>query len=169
MDRTRQAEFLEHLEGQQRALVAIAAAYSHTADERAELVQEMQAQLWRSYPRYDARRPFSTWLYRVALNVALSHVRAESARAARQVPLECAAEPEAPPAEETDSRVAQLRAFIAELEPLPRALLLLYLEDRTHQEAAEILGLSEATAAKRISRLKQRLRERFETTKGDDP
>ncbi|HEY1333762.1 MAG TPA: sigma-70 family RNA polymerase sigma factor, partial [Myxococcaceae bacterium] len=58
-----------------RMLRQVANAYARSAPDRADLEQEVVAQLWRAFPRYDERRSFSTWMYRIALNVAISHAR----------------------------------------------------------------------------------------------
>src|SRR5262249_57154628 len=108
----------------------------------ADIAQEIAAQAWRSYPKYDAERPFSTWLYRIALNVAIASLRGR--RDDATVPLDLdlhdtvGHEGVAPEAEE---RLRLLRECINRLDPLNRALLLLYLDERSHAEIAEILGL----------------------------
>ena len=58
----------------------IANSYARGADDRADLAQEIAAQLWHAWPKYDPARSFSTWMYRVALNVAISHVREQALR-----------------------------------------------------------------------------------------
>ena len=135
----------------------VARLYARDADDRRDLAQEIATQLWRAYPRFDARLgTFSTWMYRIALNVGISHLRrARSAHAL--VPLdegELAAEAAAEPDARTGALYAQIRA----LEPMARALVLLYLEDRSYAEIAEVLGITEANVATKLSRLKTRLR-----------
>ena len=153
--------FLQLLDEHRRAVAGVAAAYSRTAEDRRELTQEIHAQLWKAWPRYDEARPFSTWMYRVALNVAISHARGRWSAEDRTDPLEKAQDAVAPELPRPDERALLLRTLIAELDPLNRALVLLYLEERSHKETAEILGLSEANVAKRLSRVKQQLRERM--------
>ena len=129
----------------------IARAYARDSESRLDLEQEIAAQAWRAYPSYDdARARFSTWLFRVALNVAISHLR----RARSFEPL---GEVAVVPAFE-DERIEAMYASIRELEPLKRALVLLYLEDRSYREIAETLGISEANVAVRLTRIKAELR-----------
>lgn len=143
-------------------VLKVAASYAPHAEDRRDLAQEIGLQAWRSFGRYDpARAKFSTWLYRVALNVAISHRRrGEAARGAKLEPLDThhldtvAGEP----APEPDERIADLHAFIARLDPLHRALIVLYLDERSYAEIAEILGISETNVATRIGRIKQTLR-----------
>jgi RNA polymerase sigma factor (sigma-70 family) len=141
----------------------VATTYCRDADDRADLAQEIVAQLWAAWPRFDPSRQFTTWMYRVALNVAISHVRGVYRNARHFVPL--AEEHHALAGEAVDHEVRQelaaLEAIIAGLDPLNRALLLLYLDDRSHREIADILGIGESNVGTRIGRLKQRIRDQF--------
>lgn len=154
------AAFVAQLERHRGIALKIAASYSHGADARAELVQEIVAQLWRAWPGYDPGRAFSTWMYRIALNVAIgslrSHTRHEAPLALDEQ-LEIADPNPADP--ERDQQVRALHRFIAALAPLDRALILLYLDERPQREIAEVLGLSESNVSTKIGRLKLRLRD----------
>ncbi|HEU4780670.1 MAG TPA: sigma-70 family RNA polymerase sigma factor [Steroidobacteraceae bacterium] len=165
-DASRQ-QFAALLEQHRRMVFKVANTYARATD-REDLAQEIAAQLWRAYPDYDVRRPFSTWLYRIALNVGISHLRSQAARERRTVPLELDLHEAAhPPASEPEADEAprMLGEFIAQLDPLNRALLLLYLDERSYREIAEILGISETNVSTKINRLKERVR-RFGETHG---
>jgi RNA polymerase sigma-70 factor (ECF subfamily) len=100
-------------------------------------------------------------MYRIALNVAISHVRTTSHASRHVVPLEDDLHDIADGNaldHEADQQVRALHRFIAGLDTLNRALLLLYLEDQSYREIADILGISETNVATKISRLKQRIR-----------
>ena len=143
----------------------IAAGYARGPDDRADLAQEIAAQLWHAWPKYDPARSFSTWMYRIALNVAIGHLRQQTMRLRHDaVPLDedlhdmadgNAVDPE------HAQRLRLLQGFIARQPALDRALLLLYLDDRPQREIAEILGISESNVSTRIGRLKQRIRDAF--------
>lgn len=141
----------------------VATTYCRDAEDRADLAQEILAQLWAAWPRYDRERPFSTWLYRVALNVAISHVRSvyRSARHFEPLTDDHHRIASVPVDHEGQDELAILREMIAELDPLSRALLLLYLDERSHREIAEILGIGESNVGTKINRLKQRIRARL--------
>jgi RNA polymerase sigma factor (sigma-70 family) len=135
--------------------------YCWRPEDRDDLAQEISAQLWRAWPKYDASRPFSTWMYRIALNVAISFVRREVQHRRVFTPLEeelhdtgspLSAEPD------ITERMERLRRFIAAEPPFERALLLLYLEDKPQKEIAEILGITPTNVSTKVSRLKQRIR-----------
>ena len=143
----------------------VANSYARLPEDRDDLAQEIATQLWRAYPKYDAARSFSTWMYRVALNVAISHVREQSRRRRHDaVPLDedlhDLADGNALD-HEKEQQVRLLQDFIGRQPPLERALLLLYLDDRPQREIAEILGIGESNVSTRIGRLKQRLRDQL--------
>ena len=157
---TQRERFGELLDQHCKIVFKVANSYAGLAEDRADLAQEISVQLWRAFPAYDESRSFSTWMYRIALNVAISHLRIAERRHKNTLPLDesaheaavvgCIAEP--------DERVRALQFFMGKLDPLNRALMLLVLEERSYREIAEILGLSETNVATRISRLKQRIR-----------
>lgn len=142
----------------------VARAYCWTAADRDDLVQDVLAQAWRAFPSYDPARPFGTWLYRVALNVAISWLRRHAPRQRVTVPLDLDLHDTggAPLDAGSAERVRALMIAIHELAPLDRALVLLYLDDQSHRDIAGVLGISESNVATKLHRLKRRLRERLE-------
>lgn len=152
--------FGELLEQHRKIVFKVANSYARLTDDRADLAQEISVQLWRAFPGYDEARSFSTWMYRIALNVAISHLRNAKRRDTHTLPLDELAHEGALVGSivEPDERVRALEAFMGQLDALNRALLLLVLEERSYREIADILGLSETNVATRISRLKQRIR-----------
>lgn len=154
----------EHLLQQHRGIVfKVAALYSRSVADRDDLIQEICTQLWRSFGSYDeARAKFSTWTYRIALNVAISQARrARWSDGERFEPLEARHLETVGGGEtiaEPDERLTALYAFIGQLDELNRALILLYLEDRSYTEMADVLGISETNVATKIGRIKQKLR-----------
>ncbi len=154
--------FLRLLDEHGGIIRKVAATYSNSFADRHDLMQEITLQLWKGYPRYSVDRPFSTWMYRVALNVAISFLRRSTHPTRQTVPLdESTFEPADESAQpgETDERVALLQKVITSLPPLDRALLLLYLDEHSYREIATILGISETNVATKLNRLKQRVRE----------
>lgn len=135
--------------------------YCWRPEDRDDLAQEIAAQIWKAWPKYDPSRAFTTWMYRIALNVAISFVRREVQHRRVFTPLEEEMhEPISPSAGNPDvaDRMARLHRFIAREPPFERALLLLYLEDKSQKEIAEILGITPTNVSTKISRLKQRIR-----------
>ncbi len=145
----------------EKIVFKVAAMYCRDPEDRRDLAQEIAAQAWRSFGGYAPSRPFSTWMYRIALNVAISHSRNAGLRARHTVALDADAHDladEGAMPHEADERVRALHRFIAGLGSLDRALMLLYLEDRSYREIADVLGISETNVATKINRLKQRAR-----------
>ena len=157
--REQQRAFETLLQEHQRIVFKVVSVYARDPEDRRDLTQEICVQLWRSFPTFDEKRArFSTWMYRVALNVAISQMRRssrqEDALDRQQLETRSGAEGIG----EQDERMEALYTFINQLDRLNRALILLYLEDRSYEEIAEILGISITNAATKISRIKQKLR-----------
>ncbi len=137
----------------------MAAGYSSSLADRHDLIQEINLQLWKAYPRYSPERPFSTWMYRIALNVAISFLRSNTRPVRQTVSLdEIDIADETAGSREPDERIPILQSVIAGLDPLNRALLLLYLDDHSYREISSILGITETNVATKLNRLKQRVR-----------
>jgi RNA polymerase sigma factor (sigma-70 family) len=150
------AQFAELLERHRGIVFKVAAAYCRNPADREDVAQEIVTQLWRAFPSFDTTRTFSTWMYRIALNVAISFVRTNSARIRHTVALEETHDVEESSTAEPDERTRLLYELIGRLDALNRALLLLYLDERSYRDIAAILGISETNVATKISRLKQR-------------
>lgn len=152
------ARFAELLERHRGIVFKVAATYCRNRADREDVAQEIVTQLWRAFPKFDATRAFSTWMYRIALNVAISFVRTNSVRERHTVALDETHDVEDASAgvAEEDERTRLLYAFIDQLDALNRALLLLYLDEHNYRDIAAILGITETNVATKISRLKQR-------------
>lgn len=157
-DAERRRAFEALLQTHRKIVFKVAAVYARGEEDRRDLAQEILLQVWRSFGAYDASRSFSTWMYRVALNVGLSHARRQR---------ECPQSLDAPlidtlgggtPIDEPDERLAQLARAIQTLEPLDRALVLLYLDEQPYADIAAVLGIGESNVGTRLARLKLRLR-----------
>ena len=167
MSEREQQDFETRLAEHRGILYKLANAYCPAGEDRDDLVQEILLQLWRSFPSYDRERRFSTWMYRVALNTAISFARSARARATRTVALDESPEAErvaaaAPNLE--DARVTELYRVLHGLPELDRALVLLYLEEKSYQEIGEILGISETNVGTKLGRLKQAIRRELTTS-----
>lgn len=155
-----QDRFLNLLEEHKKILYKVASAYCRNPADRQDLVQEIVVQLWRSFDRYDESYRFSTWMYRIALNVAISFSRSEARRARNTVPAEVSLLEIADERESTapDENLQLLQQLLAQLDELDRALMILYLDGHRYDAIAEVLGISETNVGTKIGRIKQRLR-----------
>lgn len=156
-------EFLVVIEQHKGIIYKIANSFKKDGEDKKDLVQEIIFQLWRSFSTYDHRTKISTWMYRVALNVAITSYRKEKKKNELIIPLQDAmiifAADEDPGID--DSNLQILQRFINELKELDRALMLLYLEEKSGKEMGEILGLSETNIRTKINRIKEGLKQRF--------
>jgi RNA polymerase sigma factor (sigma-70 family) len=155
--------FLELLAGHRAILHKVAFGYCRDAEDRRDLVQEMAIELWRSFPRFDARVKFTTWAYRVAMNVAISHFRGERRRIRDTVPFDEALDLGAddPLLDAASDNMRVLRRLIDGLDELNRALILLYLDGHTSDEIAQIVGISPGNVTTRVNRVKNELQRGF--------
>lgn len=154
--------FSRLFEAHRGIVIKVAATYAREAADRADLAQDIATQLWRAFPGFDASRPFATWMYRIALNVAISYARsrsvAERHRVAFDAPFHSEVEdPHRGADADADACLRALEAAIAALDPLNRALVLLHLEGHGHADIADILGISESNSSTRLSRIRQQL------------
>ena len=156
-----QTHFLFLLNEHRKIVYKVAATYCANAEDRRDLAQEICTQLWRAFPKYDANRRFSTWMYRIALNVAISFLRrtGDYVRHTQTLDDDWLQELPDSTADDADERVALLRRFIGSLDDLNRALMLLYLDEHSYREIADVLGITETNVATKLNRLKQRIRD----------
>lgn len=138
----------------------IAYAYCRHATDREDVVQEIALELWRARHRYDRRFKETTWLYRIAVNVAISHYRRE--RRHREPRVSIDAITITAPTVEPSEDIQVLMHCIADLGALDKALVLLYLDGNDHRSIADVLGISVSNVGTKLSRIKNKLRVAFE-------
>jgi RNA polymerase sigma-70 factor (ECF subfamily) len=159
--------FLELIEANKGLIFKICHSYCPNKNEREDLVQEIIYQLWKSYPNYKPDFKFSTWMYRVALNVAISFYRKEKTATNTIILTEHLIEYEIreDDSAQLEENIRLLYQFIHGFNEFDRALIILYLEDKSHKEIAEILGITQTNVATRVGRLKDKLKQNFATLK----
>jgi RNA polymerase sigma-70 factor, ECF subfamily len=151
-------EFQTLLEAHKRLLYKVCRTFGREPADRDDLAQEIAVQLWRAFPSFDDRAAFSTWMYRIALNVAISYQRRERTRA-RYVISDDERLLDMPDTRDPAPELDTLFALIDRLAPLDKALVLLYLDGHSHRQIGEVLGIREHSVAMRINRLKQAMRD----------
>jgi RNA polymerase sigma-70 factor (ECF subfamily) len=152
--------FQEIVAANRRRIMAIARSYAR-GDEHRDLCQEILLQIWKGLDGFEGRSAVSTWVYRVALNTAITFLRKNGLRARTTGEIEAGSrnEPASPPA--PGSEVLILEEFLGSLGKVDRAVFLLYLEDLSYHEMSEITGLSEGHIGVRVSRLKKAFVRRY--------
>lgn len=163
---TSKSEFINILNEHKGILYKITRSYCNDLDDRKDLEQEIVIQIWKSLKNYKKEYKLSTWIYRIGLNVAISHLRKDSTRKNKLEPFgesmfEIAAEEgqQLIVSEQTE----MLYEIINQLSPLNKALIMLYLEEKPHKEIAEIMGITESNVGTKLSRIKTILRINIKT------
>jgi RNA polymerase sigma-70 factor (ECF subfamily) len=167
MYKQEQQHFFEGIIEQHKGILfKVSRAYCPNAEDRQDLIQEMMIQIWQSIHKYNDHYKITTWLYRILLNVDISFYRKSSKRARKYTELpEQMAEIPVEDKSENERQLNLLDQFISELKEIDKALMILYLEDKSHTEIAEILGLSVSNVGTKIGRIKDKLKTRFSQLK----
>ncbi|UZJ63907.1 RNA polymerase sigma factor [Sphingobacterium sp. KU25419] len=163
MNENRQRQHFKEIMEQHKGIVLkVARVYCHDESDRQDLVQEIMIQIWQSLHRYDSQYKISTWLYRISLNVAISFYRRNAARRARHIQLnEESTQIAVTDHFSVEQQLNLLDQFISKLKEIDKALMMLYLEGKSHAEISEIMGVSVSNVGTKISRIKDKLKQRF--------
>jgi RNA polymerase sigma factor (sigma-70 family) len=166
-----QEHFIRQIEANKGIIFKISRSFCRNRADQEDLQQEILFRLWKGLPRYDPAWSFTTWMYRVALNVAISWQR-QAKRTADTVPFsethgEAAGggyplgdvPSSAYPLEDQHSLMVLLQKHVAALKELEKALMLLYFEEKSYREIAEIMGITETNVATKVSRIKEKLKQ----------
>lgn len=159
-------KFIVTLDDHKKIIYKIVNSYCPNKEDRKDLEQEIIIQLWNSFDKYNAEFKYSTWMYRIALNVAISFYRKEKKWSVKNdffdedsiFSIEEDVEEEKT---DLDYHMKLLQEFINNLGELDKALMLLYLEEKSHEEITEILGITKTNVATKINRIKLKLRKEF--------
>jgi RNA polymerase sigma-70 factor (ECF subfamily) len=163
-DAGQHALFLKWLDEHGSSVLKVARAYTLTSDECQDLAQEILLQAWRSLPGFEGKASAATWFYRVALHTAMNWKRKDGPRRSLQQPLwevQVVSTEGANSAEQAQQRetVEQLYRAIHQLPKGDAALVLLYLDELSYREMAEVLGISESNVGVKLNRAKKSLSE----------
>jgi RNA polymerase sigma factor (sigma-70 family) len=189
-----QEYFIQQVAANKGILYKICRSFCRNPADQDDLRQEILLRLWKGLPKYNPAHPFTTWMYRVALNTAISYYR-QRKRDPGTIPLseethgaggptggahgiaaagtyaagDAATFAEADAGnfaaaagyarDDADSPMARLQQQVAALKDLDKALMLLYFEERSYREIAEIMGITETNVATRVSRIKEKLKQ----------
>ena len=163
-DEDQKSLFMNWLGEHGSSVMKVARAYTLTSEECQDLAQEILLQAWRSLPKFEGKASAATWFYRVALHTAMNWHRKDKPRRSRQQPLlevQALATEGLDSAEQAQHRdtVEQLYKAIHQLPKTDAALVLLYLDELSYREMAEVLGISESNVGVKLNRAKRALSE----------
>lgn len=165
-EKEQKQHFQNIIEQNKGILYKVARTYCPNQDDRQDLIQEIMLQVWQSKHRYNNQFKISTWLYRISLNVAISFYRKNTTRGHKFTMLnEQMAQIPAEDITADERQLNLLEQFISELHEIDKALMMLYLEDKSHAEIADILGMSISNVGTKIGRIKEKLKIRFSQLK----
>lgn len=158
MSTDQEKEFIRLLEENQNIVHKICRLYTDDQDAHDDLFQEVTIQLWKAYPKFRGDSKFSTWMYRVALNTAITLYRKSKRKVTTQrydtveFKIEDTTEDD-----ETMEQLTLLYGAVKQLNDIEKALVFLYLEDKNYREIAQTLGISEVNARVKMNRIKTKL------------
>lgn len=155
-EETRQQRFLALTDEHKGIIVKVCSSYALESHSFADLYQEVMANIWQGMESFRGEARMSTWIYRVALNTCIALHRSHRRHNVSAVGLDVAAELAAPEGADT-ARVHQLYEIIGRLEPVDRALILLWLDDRSYDEISDVMGFTKSNVATRLHRAKRQL------------
>lgn len=152
--------FEEIVAANQRRILAIARSYAH-GEECRDLHQEILLQMWKGFDSFQGRSALSTWVYRVALNTAITYRRKNGRRAEPSGGSLKESSPEIVARSSPGNEILILEEFLCSLGKIDRAVFLLYLEGLSYREISDVTGLTESHVGVRINRLKKAFMQRY--------
>lgn len=159
MNKSTENQFVEIIKTHQGILHKVCGMYRHDHDNKKDLFQEIVIQLWRAFPKFRQESKISTWIYQIALNVAISDFRKES-RSPQRVEL----------SENlmnisdniydnsTEEQIEIMHHAIAQLSAIEKAIVMLYFEEKDNEEIAEIMGITQNNVRVKMTRIREKLR-----------
>lgn len=156
---TAENDFLQLLDAHKGILHKISKMYMESPEDQQDLFQETIYQLWKSYPTFSHQSKFSTWMYRVAVNSAITYFKKQ-----KRKPPTTSSFPEYLPSEETEANAKELQLShfykaVQQLEKIEKALIFYHLENYSHKEISLQLGISEVNARVKLNRAKTKLKQ----------
>ncbi len=151
----REAAFLSLINEHSGIIYKISRLYRDSAEDREDLFQEIVFQLWKSYPSFKGNASTGTWLYRIALNTAISSFRKKKPEIRYTETLPDVAE--GPPSEEVAMRQELFFTAMKQCDDSEKTIIALYLEGLSYQQIAEITGISENHVGVKLNRIKSKI------------
>ena len=159
---TDRTEIAHLIEKHRRLIYKVANSYCSNVHEQEDLIQEIIFQIIKGYENFDHKIKVTTWMYKVAFNVSISHYRKIKTRQKYMIPMpEKLIRVDETESNETDESIRQLRIYIEELQPLNKAILVMYLDGNSHAEISQAIGISFSNVGTKINRIKKQIKKKF--------
>lgn len=155
-----QTEFVQLVRDNNGLILKVCNLYAATVQDRQDLYQEIVVQLWRAIPKFRHESKLTTWMYRVALNTAISDYRKQQ-RSIATSDIDLFTKEIANPDEYADKeeKLKLLYAAISHLSDIEKAIVMLYLDDKPYEEMEDILGINQNNLRVKMNRIKEKLRQ----------
>ena len=153
-------EFVTQIEKHQNLIHKICCLYSNGDAEHKDLFQEITIQLWKAYPKFRGDSKFSTWMYRVGINTAISLYRKSKLRIQSYSFDDVSYKiPQTETYDDTqDQQLKSIYAALKQFNDIDKAVIFLYLEDKSYKEISEMIGITEVNARVKMNRIKKKLK-----------
>lgn len=157
-------EFLQIIKANQGIIHKVCNIYCDDQDDRDDLFQEIVAQLWKSYATFREESKFTTWMYRVALNTAITTFKKTKRRPDQnRLTIENFQVKDENYDAETEEEIRNLHRAVAQLTGIEKSIVLLFLENKKYEEIAEITGITQNYVRVKMNRIKKKLKKFMET------
>lgn len=151
-------DFIQHIKENEGIIYKVARLYTNSAEDQKDVYQEIVYQLWKSYPSFKENSKVSTWMYRVALNTAISNLKKEKRKGTRVTIDNFLLNKIDHVDTVMDERITLLYAHIKALSVVERGIILLHLEGKNYDEIAIITGFTATNVGTRLARIKNKLK-----------
>lgn len=157
MDNNKKKDFISLIEQHQGIIYKVSKMYCDKEECRQDLFQDILVQLWQSYPSFNNNSKFSTWMYKVALNTALAQFKKEKKKPEESVSNIPTNIIEEDSYKEKENQRELIQKAISKLNKAEKAIIILYMDDYSYEEIAEITGITTSNVGVKINRIKTKL------------
>ena len=152
-------EFLQIITENQGIIHKVCSIYCDSEEDRRDLFQEILVQLWKSFPSFRSESKFSTWMYRVALNTAITSFKKDKRQPDKSgIPYENLHLADELYDTEKEDQIKMLNKAVSHLTGIEKSIILLFLEDKKYEEIAEITGITQNYVRVKMNRIKKKLK-----------
>jgi RNA polymerase sigma factor (sigma-70 family) len=156
--------FIKAIQENEGLIYKVATFYTNNKDDCDDVVQEIIYSLWKSFESFKQNSSLSTWMYQVAMNVAIFHLK-RSKKVVTTIPIDIGLinSPESI-SDNVEEKLKILQEHIKDLNLLDKGIVMLYLENKSHEEIAQIIGISKTNVGTKLSRIKEKLKTKINKT-----
>ncbi|MEA5126599.1 MAG: sigma-70 family RNA polymerase sigma factor [Proteiniphilum sp.] len=155
---TSEQDFVRLVQENERIIYKVCSLYVSDTFTLADLYQEVVLNLWRGFPKFRKESAPGTWIYRVALNTCISGIRKVKKHLKSDYPVEELSDWLIEQDNSLDEEIREMYRMINQLKTLEKVVVLLYLEEKSYQEIADITGLTLSNVATKLKRAKEKLK-----------